>query len=109
MGADYMEILKAIWLVISIISVIFTAIFVWGLIKNIRKELAFVEDVNKTRETVKFVYVEHLNGMYRMYDKFTNHFICQAKTELELWNIARDKFPNKNVMTLKEDEKAKDI
>ena len=104
-----MEILKAIWLVISIISVAFTAIFLWGLVRNIRKELTFVEDVNRAKKTVKFVYVEHLNGMYRMYDKFNNHFICQARTELELWNIARDKFPNKDVMTLKEDAKAKDV
>ena len=37
--------------------------------------------------------------MYRMHDKFTHHYICQAPTEEELWDIANAKFPNVKVLT----------
>ena len=94
-----MEILHIIWTVISIISVIFTAIFFWNLVGNIRKELNLSKDVEKFKQTVKLVYVEQVDGMYRMHDKFTHHYICQAKTEQELWTIADAKFPNVKVMS----------
>ena len=37
--------------------------------------------------------------MYRMHDKFTHHYICQAATEKELWDIADTRFPNVKVLT----------
>jgi hypothetical protein len=37
--------------------------------------------------------------MYRMHDKFTHHYICQAPTEKELWDIADIRFPNVKVLT----------
>jgi hypothetical protein len=37
--------------------------------------------------------------MYRMHDKFTHHYICQATTEKELWETADAMFPNVKVMS----------
>ncbi len=94
-----MEILNTIWLVISVFSVIFTVMFVYYFLKNVRAELNLNEDVKKFKQTVKLVYIEQVDGMYRMHDKFTHHYICQAPTEKELWDIADTRFPNVKVLT----------
>ncbi len=94
-----MEILNTIWLVISVFSVIFTVMFVYYFLKNVRAELNLNKDVKKFKQTVKLVYVEQVDGMYRMHDKFTHHYICQAATEKELWDIADTRFPNVKVLT----------
>ena len=94
-----MEILNTIWLVISVFSVIFTVMFVYFFLKNVRAELNLNEDVKKFKQTVKLVYIEQVDGMYRMHDKFTHHYICQAPTEKELWDIADTRFPNVKVLT----------
>jgi len=94
-----MEILNTIWTVISIFSVIFTVMFVYYFIKNVRTELNLNKDVKKFKQTVKLVYIEQVDGMYRMHDKFTHHYICQAPTEKELWDIADIRFPNVKVLT----------
>ena len=94
-----MEILHTIWTVISIISVIFTVIFFWNLVGNIRKELNLSKDVEKFKQTVKLVYIEQVDGMFRMHDRFTHHYICQATTEEELWNLAKEQLPNIKILT----------
>ena len=94
-----MEILHTIWTVISVISVIFTSIFLWNLVRNIRKEIDVIEDVKKFKHTVKQDYVEQVDDMYRMHDKFTHQYICQATTEKELWDIADARFPNVKVLS----------
>jgi len=94
-----MEILHTIWTVYSIACVTFTTIFLWNLVRNIRKEINLIEDVKQFKQTAKLVYVEQVDGMYRMHDKFTHHYICQAATEKELWDIANAKFPNVKVLT----------
>ena len=94
-----MEILHTIWTVISIISVVFTVIFFWNLVGNIRKELNLNKDVEKFKQAVKLVYIEQVDGMYRMHDKFTHQYICQAPTEKEMWDIADTRFPNVKVLT----------
>ena len=94
-----MEILNTIWTVISIFSVIFTVMFVYYFIKNVRAELNLNKDVSKFKQTIKLVYIEQVDGMYRMHDKFTHHYICQAPTEKELWDIADTRFPNVKVLT----------
>jgi hypothetical protein len=94
-----MEILHTIWTVISIFSVIFTVMFVYYFIKNVYVELTLAKDVDKFKQTIKLVYVEQVDGMYRMHDKFTHHYICQAPTEKELWDIADIRFPNVKVLT----------
>ena len=94
-----MEILNTIWTVISIFSVVFTVMFVYYFIKNVYVELNLNKDVKKFKQTVKLVYIEQVDGMYRMHDKFTHHYICQAPTEKELWDIADTRFPNVKVLT----------
>ena len=94
-----MEILHTIWTVYSIACVTFTTIFLWNLVRNIRKEINLIEDVKQFKQTAKLVYVEQVDGMYRMHDKFTHHYICQAATEKELWETAEAKFPNVKVMS----------
>jgi hypothetical protein len=79
--------------------VIFTAIFFWNLVGNIRKELNLSKDVEKFKQTVKLVYIEQVDGMYRMHDKFTHHYICQAATEEELWDLAKEQLPNMKILT----------
>jgi len=94
-----MEILHTIWTVISIISVIFTAIFFWNLVGNIRREIDLVKDTATVKKTMKLVYIEQVDDMFRMHDKFTHQYICQAPTEKELWDLADAKFPNVKVMS----------
>jgi hypothetical protein len=94
-----MEILHKIWTVYSIACVIFTTVFLWNLVVNIRRELNLVKDVEKFKKTVKLVYVEQVDGMFRMHDKFTHQYICQAATEKELLDIADAKFPNVKILT----------
>ena len=94
-----MEILNTIWLVISVFSVIFTVMFVYYFLKNVRAELNLNEDVKKFKQTVKLVYIEQVDDMFRMHDKFTHQYICQAPTEKELWDIADIRFPNVKVLS----------
>jgi len=102
-----MQILQTIWNIISVISVLFTVFFLIGLIRNIRRELDIVGQAKELAKTTKLVYVEQVNGMYLMHDKITHHFVAQAETELELWKIARERFPTKNIMTMAEDKEVK--
>jgi argonaute-like protein implicated in RNA metabolism and viral defense len=73
--------------------------FVYYFLKNVRAELNLNEDVKKFKQTVKLVYIEQVDGMFRMHDKFTHHYICQAPTEKELWDIADIRFPNVKVLS----------
>ena len=102
-----MQILQTIWNIVSVISVLFTVFFLWGLIRNIRRELDIVGQAKELAKTTKLVYVEQVNGVYLMHDKITHHFVAQAETELELWKIARERFPTKNIMTMAEDKEVK--
>ena len=102
-----MQILMNILIVYGVICMIFTTIFLIGLIRNIRREINLIEDVEKFKKTVKLVYVEQVDGMFRMHDKFTHQYICQATTEKELWTIADAKFPNVKVMSTSIDAEVK--
>lgn len=102
-----MQILMNILIVYGVISMIFTTIFLVGLVRNIRNEIKLIEDVKNFKKTVKLVYVEQVDGMFRMHDKFTHHYICQASTEKELWAIADAKFPNVKVMSTSIDAEVK--
>ena len=94
-----MEILHIIWNVISVFSVIFTVMFVYIFLKNLRNELGLIKDVEKFKKTVKLVYIEQIDGMYRMHDKFTHSYICQAASEEELWELAKQQLPDMKIIT----------
>ena len=104
-----MQILINILIAYGIISMIFTTIFLIGLIRNIRREINIINGAKTAAETLKIVYVEYDCGAYRMYDKITNSYICQAKTEQELWDNAKAMFPGKNIITLSDDKEAKKV
>ena len=94
-----MEILYTIWIIYSGLCVLFTTVFLINLIRNIRREINIIEDVQQFKQTAKLVYVEQVDGMYRMHDKFTHHYICQASSEKELWAAADSMFPNVQIMS----------
>ena len=94
-----MQFLTNILIAYGVISMVFTTIFLIGLVRNIRREIDLIEDVSRFKKTVKLVYVEQVDGMYRMHDKFTHHYICQAATEKELWETADAMFPNVKIMS----------
>jgi len=102
-----MQFLTNILIFYGVISMIFTTIFLVGLVRNIRKEIQLIEDVDRFKKTVKLVYVEQVDGVYRMHDKFTHQYICQAATEKELLDMADAKFPNVKVMTTSIDAEVK--
>jgi Na+-transporting NADH:ubiquinone oxidoreductase subunit NqrB len=93
-----MEILHIIWTVYSILCVIFTTVFLWNLVRNIRREIDLVKDSDTVKKTMKLVYIEQVDDMFRMHDKFTDQYICQASTEKELWDLADAKFPYVKIM-----------
>lgn len=99
-----MEILKAIWVLYTTISVIFTTIFLWGLITNVRKELQLKEDIDTVKKSIKIVYIEQVGNVYFMYDKITQRFICQAESELEVLKKAESMFPGFKVLTTTKEE-----
>ena len=103
----HMQLLYTIWFIISTLSVIFTVTFIYFFIKNIRTELDVVNGVKTFKAPVKLVYVEQVGNMYLMYDKINNHYICQAPTEQELWEIAKNKFPNMQVLAITQDAEIK--
>ena len=94
-----MQFLTNILIAYGVISMIFTTVFLIGLVRNIRREIDLIEDVSRFKKTVKLVYVEQVDGMFRMHDKFTHHYICQASSEKELWETADAMFPNVKVMS----------
>ena len=94
-----MEILYKIWLVISVLSVLFTVMFFYIFLKNLRSELNLSKDVERFKQTIKLVYVEQIDGMYRMHDKFTHSYICQAASEEELWELAKQQLPDMKIIT----------
>jgi hypothetical protein len=83
--------------------------FVYFFLKNVRAELRLNKDVNKFKKTVKLVYVEQVDDMFRMHDKFTHQYICQAPTEKELWDIADTRFPNVKILTTSINSEVKKI
>ena len=104
-----MEILYTIWIIYSGLCVLFATVFLINLIRNIRREIKIIEDVQQFKQTAKLVYVEQVDGMYRMHDKFTHHYICQAATEKELWEAADSMFPNVKVMSTTIDAEVKKL
>lgn len=94
-----MELISSILQVYTFISVVFTTIFLIGLIKNIRKALNGddVENlVEQLKDHIKLVYTERVGDAYYLYDQSTKHFIAQGHTEQEMWQQARLRYPTKD-------------
>lgn len=98
-----MDILQKLWSIISGISILFTVMFLFFFFKNLHSELSIRRGIKTIQKDMKIVYVEHINNMWMMYDKFNHAFICQASTESELQLMATAMFPNKQILTISDD------
>lgn len=79
--------------------VLFTTFFMVRFVGNIRKEIAEIKNAKQSKlVSVKLVYVEQVNGMSMMYDRYNQNFVAQAATEAELWTQAQALFPNKELI-----------
>ena len=90
-----MSILFNIFVVYAVICTVATTLFLFGLIKHLRRELSGKETVEKLKTSIKLVYVERVDDICYMYDGLTHNFITQAATEEEMWTKAKLQFPNK--------------
>jgi hypothetical protein len=108
-----METLKALGVAYITFSTIMFTLFLIGLIRNLRKVLADQQDVKKGADVLnkmRLVYVEQVGDAVYMYDKLTNNFLLQATTKDELWNKAKEQYPNlKFFETTKEADFSKDV
>ena len=89
------------------LCVIFTTITIFNMIKlmQFRKQLGNeIKQLNKIAENIKFVKIEIVNNSLMMYDTLTERFICQATTEEELWNYAKELYPTFELMLTKPTE-----
>lgn len=98
-----MDLILSIFNVIITIYILFCVIFTTFLIVrftiNLRIEIAKIKNAKQSNlVSVKLVYVEQVNDMIMMYDRYNQTFVAQAATENELWTQARDLFPNKELI-----------
>ena len=96
-----LNVIANILYVAGVISLIVVALFVYFFIKNYRELKKLDRQMNglgTALKDVKLVYVEQVNNMSYMYDRYTQTFVCQAVTEDELWDMAKKLFPGKEVM-----------
>jgi hypothetical protein len=79
--------------------VLFTTFFIMRFVGNLRKEIAGIKNAKQSNlASVKLVYVEQVNGMAMMYDRYNQNFVAQAATEDELWTRAQALFPNNQLI-----------
>jgi hypothetical protein len=78
------------------------------LFKNIREVLSDKKST-EVLNTMRLVYIEQVGDAVYMYDKLTNNFLLQATTKDELWNKAKEQYPNLRFFeTTKEADFSKD-
>jgi len=51
--------------------------------------------LKEVRENCKLVSTEVVDNVHLMYDQLTGDFVCQGNSEAELWQRAKQRFPNK--------------
>lgn len=94
-----LSIFNVIITIYILFCVLFTTFFMMRFVGNIRKEIAKIKNAKQSNlVSDKLVYVEQVNGMIMMYDKYNQNFVAQAATEDELWTQARALFPNKELI-----------
>lgn len=96
-----LSILNGIWVVYSIFCFIFTTFFMFKFLTGIKPALDEVRReklIGDVLKTVKLVSVEVVADRVMMYDAINHTFICQATTEEELWETAKNLFPNKELL-----------
>jgi hypothetical protein len=100
-----MKILQIIWDFYVIGCITFTTIFLFNLIRHLRKAVATRETFDEIRQQIKLVYTEHVGDAYYLYDH-SNQFIAHGATEDEMWTKAKLLFPTKEFIIEGKDGKA---
>ena len=80
---------------------VFTTFFMVKFFTGIKPALDEVRKdkiINDVLKTVKLVSVEFVNDRPMMFDAVNHAFICQAETEEELWQTAKNLFPGKELL-----------
>lgn len=96
-----LTIISVFWTIYLYAGAVVLTFFLWGFYRNFKRINSIVETTQRTVEQlneVKLVYIETINGVHYMYDFISRAFICQAASEDELWECARAKFPNKDIL-----------
>jgi len=93
-----LAIIKFIGTAFMIVSTIFVVVFVHIFLKNLKIEMARSQglDQDSINKTSMLVYIEKIGEILYMYDKMTNSFIAQSRTEEELWKNAELRCPDIN-------------
>lgn len=76
----------------------FIILLIKGIIEAYAKEKSdkrtqAMQEIKKAFQTIKFVYIESENDTFIMYDYASNRFLCQGKTEDDLWAEAKARYP----------------
>jgi len=96
-----MSILHILWNAYSMFCFFFTTFFMYKFLTGIKPALDEVRKdkvINDVLKSVKLVSVEVVADRVMMYDAINHAFICQAATEEELWALAKDLFPSKELL-----------
>ena len=92
-----MQLLLIIWNVYVFLSVLFTTVMLFNVIKGVRNVLKKEKNIQTNKDSsalVKLVYVEQVNDHLMAFDALTKSFIAQAETTDALWIAAQARFPN---------------
>lgn len=95
------SILHILWNAYSMFCFFFTTFFMYKFLTGIKPALDEVRKdkiINDVLKTVKLVSVEIVNDRPMMFDAVNHAFICQAETEEELWQTAKNLFPGKELL-----------
>ena len=95
-----LSILHGIWTAYLIFCFVFTSFFMVKFFIGIKPALdeARRDKAIAILKSVKLVSVEVVADRVMMYDAINHAFICQAATEEELWALAKDLFPSKELL-----------
>ena len=95
-----LSILHGIWTAYLVFCFMFTTFFMVKFFTGIKPALdeARRDNAIAILKSVKLVSVEVVADRVMMYDAINHAFICQAATEEELWALAKDLFPRKELL-----------
>lgn len=93
-----MDIILGILFFFESIFAVIGFVFVYLFFKNVRIIKNEANKLDKALKEVKLVYIEQVNNMLMMHDRYSRSFVAQASTEDELWAKAKELFPGKELI-----------
>lgn len=88
--------LQLIGWVVIILSILFAVTFVRIFVKELEK--AKTERITDELNSTMLVYIEKINNTFLMYDSISNFFVAQGQDENELWENAKLRCPDMNLI-----------